>query len=435
MADAAIAPTPTPTPTPAPAVNTFGIPISLAGGSPVPVSTGTPTPTLPPTINSGNIQPQAPIPYNTPAPTPTYPVASLDTTLPTPVATPTEDSAQSLTQMLETLNNQMTGKTTAQTTAETNAGIPDINNTITDLTAQLTGLQNEASAIPISLQNSAAGRGITANGLAPIQEGQLRDNAVQALTVSTLLAAAKGNLADAQSKADAAVAQQYGPIQAQIDAATANLKLIQDSPDYSNEEKAQAAQQTDIQNQKQAALDAAKTSAQNILTIAMNAAQNGADAQTLQKITQATTPEAALAIAGASGAGKADTSVQSVNGRKVLINNQTGATIKDLGADVGTPTAADQKSNAISTIQSGLNTTTQVPGSPGVYVMDSNGNITPQGWTYMLSQAPSVGLTRADMIKNFGSYLVNNGGTISSKFGLTPVEIRSVTGSLTGTSQ
>jgi hypothetical protein len=98
-------------------------------------------------------------------------------------------------------------------------------------------------------------------------------------------------------------------------------------------------------------------------------------------------------------------------------------------------TQAEQKTASISDIQSGLTPGTTIPGSQGIPVLDDSGNITPEAWEYMLKNAPTQGLTRADLVKNFGSYLVNAGGTVSSKFGLTPTEIRSITGSLTSTSQ
>ena len=318
-------------------INASGFNVSaLPGqaGSLDPTLVPTPVPAVTTTINSSTLAPATPIPYTTPATVPTYPVGTLDTTIPTApaVPTPAETQVNNLTDMLKTLNTALLGKTADQTAAEAAAGVPTAQKTITDLTAQLSGLQNEAKAIPLSLQNDATGRGITAAGLAPIQSAQLRDNAVKALTVSTLLQAAQGNLANAQSMADKVITQKYGPIQEQITAATANLNLIINSPEYSLEEKNRAQAQLDAQNAKQAALDKAKSDAAAVLTTAQNAAVNGAGAITLQKITAAKTPAEALKIAGASGVTTAkNTQIVSIGGRQKLIDTKTGNTIRDLG--------------------------------------------------------------------------------------------------------
>lgn len=393
-------------------------------------------PATPPTINSGNTAPQQPILYQTPTPVATYPVGSLDTTVPTPPAPPTatETQANDLSGSLQKLNDLMTGKPADQNQAETDAGLPALQKTQNDLVAQLTGLQNEAKAIPLQLQNDATGRGITAAGLAPIQDAQLRENAIKALTVSTLLEATKGNIANAQAQADKVVAQKYDPIQAKIDAAKANLDLIMKSPQYTLDEKNRAQAQLDIQNARQAALDKAKGDSAAILKVATDAASNGADAITLQKITQAKTPAEALSIAGAAGSTKKlDTSVQVVNGQKVLINNQTGDTIKTLGPDLSAGGTATQKQSALASQFSNV----FVPG--GTFMgsggktptLDENGNITLEAFKSALQDWQAKGYTRTDFLKTFGYLLLGAGNKISPNYGLTPVEMKLVIGTLT----
>lgn len=414
-----------------------GVSAAPAVATTTPPPTPTPVPATPATINSGNTAPVTPLTPATPAPTGIYPVTALNPDVPTGAATltPEENSAQSLSDSLEGLNNLMSGKAADQSAADTAAGVDSDNATINDLSAQLKGLQNEASAIPIQLQTDANGRGITAGGLAPIQSAQLRNNATQALTISTLLQAAQGNLANAQAQADKVVASKYDPIQAKITAATANLKLIQDSPEYTTEEKNQAQAQLDIQNQKQAALDQAKADTASILSIAQTAAANGADAVTLQKITQATTPAAALAIsAGAGFASKAadvTTSTVNVGGRTLLINSKTGATIKDLGAS--SSTAAQTASSGIAQIQNSLTPQstfvgTNINGKAQTFnVLQGNGTFSVEGFKAAIADAPSVGLTRDDFLNAFGSYLIDPAtGTISKAYGLTPAEAKKI---------
>lgn len=395
-------------------------------------------------ITSAHLDPTATQqPYYTPSPTATYPVSTLDTSIPTPTPlTPAQTEAQGLTGTLKQLNDSLIGKSADQTAAEAAAGIPGLNETITDLSSQLTGLQNQAKAIPLSLQNESEGRGITAGGLAPISSAALRDNATQALTVSTLLDAAKGNLSTAQAKADAAVAAKYGPIQEQITAATANLNLILNSPEYTQEEKAQAQSQLDAQNAKQAVLDKQKADASTINTTAITAAsyignfKATADypsaATALNAISNASTPAQAQSIATATGLTKpADVSTQVVetNGRKQLIDSKTGAVIKDLGAApaaAATGTAAERASQSISNYSSKF-----VPGATlanGTPIIDQNGYITPAAFKAAIADAPANGLSREDFLKAFGYLLYAPGNVVSPAYGITPAEQKIVVG-------
>lgn len=397
----------------------------------------TPVPATPATINTSNTQSTQPIQYSVPQTPPVYPVSTLSTAVPTAPLTPSEDDAQSLTDQLETLNNSLTSEPGDQTAANTAAGVDSDNATINDLNAQLTGLKNEAAAIPLQLQTDSQGRGITTGGLAPISSAALRNNATQALTISTLLSAAQGNLANAQAQANQVIAQKYGPIEAQITSATANLKLILSSPEYTNEEKAQAQDQLNQQTNAQNAVDQAKADSASILSIATTAAANGADAVTLQKITNATTPAQALAIASGSGfyakAAAVKTQVATVNGETLLINSDTGETIKDLGpAD---STAAQSSSKAITAYQGAFvaGSTfqgTNVNGQAQTFqTLNANGTLTTQAFSAAIDEAPSQGLSRADFLTAFGYLLVDpKTGTIDPSYGLTQTEIKKITG-------
>ncbi len=415
----------------------------LAAGLPAP----TPVPASPSTINSDNTKPTSPIPYTTPQPVPTYPVGSLDTTIPTPVAAPTpaETQANDLTASLKALNESIVGKSAYQVEQNTAAGVDTAQKTVTDLSAQLVGLQNEAKAIPIQLQSDAAGRGITAGGLAPIQSAQVRDNAVKALTLSTILEAAKGNLSNAQAIADKAVAQKYGPIQEQITAATANLNLIINSPEYTLEQKNRAQAQLDIQNKRQDALDKAKDDAKLTSTVAITAAQNTATfkptvnypsvSTALTAIANAKTPAEATRIATEAGLVKPvdlQTQTVEVNGRKLLIDSNTGKTIKDLGAattGTGGNTAGERETSAISTFQGSFVPGATFQGSGGTTpVLDKNGNLTLEAFKSAISQAPSKGLSREAFLKAFGYLLVDPKGNIASSYGLTEAEKKLITG-------
>jgi hypothetical protein len=293
----------------------------------------TPGVTVPDTITSESLAPAAPMPYATPNPVPIYPVDSLDTSLPPLEATQSEKDASDVSKRLQALNDSLVGRSAFQAQQDNAAGLPDLYKTQTDLTSKLKAIQNEAKAIPLLMQQQAEGRGITAAGLAPIQASESRRNAIEALTVSTLLEATRGNIATAQAMADRVVAQKYGPIEEQITAAKANLELIMNDPKATLEEKNRAQAQLNIQNKKQAALDALKENSKEIFKIATDAAKNNADAITLDRISKAKTKEEALRIAVEAGvAVEEDTQLTDIGGRRVLINTKTGEVIKDLGS-------------------------------------------------------------------------------------------------------
>lgn len=291
--------------------------------------TPTPTPTAPTAITPEAMTgTAAPLPVSSPTQTNPYPVATLAE--PDFSMNPEQKQASDLTKSLETLNNSLVGKSAYQTQENTAFGVDAAQKTITDLAAQLTGLKNEAAAIPLQLQQGAADRGVTTPLLGAQENSRLRTNAIAALGVSTLLAAAQGQLANAQSLADKAVEQKYGPIEEQIKAGMANLQLIQDSPEYTLAEKKQAFQMQQYLQQQSDATAQQKADYTNVLKISVDAASNISSfkatpqyqtaAQALQAMSQATSPEQALQIAASVGL----TTTTSTAAPKIIGSASTG---------------------------------------------------------------------------------------------------------------
>lgn len=257
-------------------------------------------------------------------------ISKLDTTVPDLIATEQEQKQSSLSDTIQGLRTSLLGESAVRATAEEKQDIPGMIKTQSDLSSQLKAIQNEAQAIPLQMQQDATGKGITAGGLRPLETARLRTNAIQALGVSSLLEASRGNLATAQTLADRAVAQKYDPIKAELAASIANLETIANDPRTSLQDKNRANKQLALQKAKDAEITKQADDAKTILTTAQEAAKNGADALTLQKIQNAKTPLEAITAAG-KFSGKQDTSITEVGGKNLLINNQTGETIKDLG--------------------------------------------------------------------------------------------------------
>lgn len=250
-------------------------------------------------ITSQTITPSPSINYKTPEEVPVYPVANLGMTQMT--LTEPEQEVSDLDKRIRDINDAIAGKPLYKNEQEKNYDIAGKTQTITDLTSQLNTIKNEAQAIPLQMQQDSTGRGITAGGLAPLQTARLRTNTIQALGVSSLLEAANGNLATAQTLVDKAVEQKFAPLEAERDAKLANLELIIKSPEYSLADKNRAMAVDSYIKQQATIKEKAKQDMKDIWSLAMEAAKNGADALTLQKIQNAPTPEEALRIATEAG--------------------------------------------------------------------------------------------------------------------------------------
>lgn len=113
---------------------------------------------------------------------------------------------------------------------------------VLDLTNQANALIAESKAIPIRIQQEAqmGGANVTKGGLAPIQTAQLRNNAIQALSVSSLLTASQGNLSLALDQVDRAVKAEFEPLKAELEAKRANLEMLMNDPAITREEKRRA---------------------------------------------------------------------------------------------------------------------------------------------------------------------------------------------------
>jgi hypothetical protein len=252
-----------------------------------------------PTINSTTLGQQPSINYTTPTQTPIYPVGGLNSIDPL-APTDQENKASDLSTQLQDLNNQLLGESQQRGQLEQQAGLPELQKTQTDLSSRLTALKNEALAIPLQLQQEATGRGVTAGGLQPIQTAALRNNAIQALSTSSLLEASRGNLTLAQDLVDRAVAQKFDPIRERIDAAQKNLQLILNDPKTSLQDRNRAAQQKAIQDAKSAQL--AKTEATELAKGKAVLEYAGiADARTLRDMQNAPDAVAVLQIAAQKG--------------------------------------------------------------------------------------------------------------------------------------
>lgn len=117
--------------------------------------------------------------------------------------------------------------------------------------------------------------------------------------------------------------------------------------------------------------------------------------------------------------------------------------LKDMGIDVDSfssqPTLSEDKSSATpqgtaaerSAAALGQYSSAFVQGAKltdGTPIIDGNGFITPVAWKQAIDDAVASGVSRSDFIKTYGYLLYSPDGTVSSSYGLTPIESKLVVG-------
>lgn len=211
--------------------------------------------------------------------------------------TGSEMKAQGYSDKLTDLNKLLYGESAYRANQEDAQGMDKLLKTQNDLTNRFNAIKAQQDMIPLQIQQESAGRARTAAGIAPIETGRLRNNAIDALTTGALLQASQGNISTAQTLIDRAVAQEFDPIKEQIAIVEKNLKIIKDSPLYSLEDKNRAEQQLAIQEQKRAEIAQQEADRKEKLGIAGEAAKYGATSEEIIGVSQAETIEEALALA------------------------------------------------------------------------------------------------------------------------------------------
>lgn len=234
-----------------PQLNTFGQDITKYGGSVVPTSTI-------PAINSSMLQQQPTITLPPPPP-PLNPQAT-NVSVPSPLQIVTDANAQTATdQKQSSLLNSIADLTkdspslsTLQLQQENQAGIPGLNKTVNDLTTQIMGLNDQATAlqneaqytIPNQATIDATGRmstaGLNSQTQIALRQNQIKQGAIatQALTLKAAYYAANGNLSLAKDAADKAAQVQFDAQQQQLNYQKAQLDAL--APTLNREEQARA---------------------------------------------------------------------------------------------------------------------------------------------------------------------------------------------------
>jgi len=236
------------------------------------------------TITSDQLNPATPItlPHPPPSSNPDGTVAGATTpdinkiiASLTPAPTDADTQNQAILDSIAQLTGQDTGKTEALAQEKINAGVPDLQKTLTDLNGQITTKNAEYSQLDAQQQADLAKAEATSRSAfdytgssGAIQRQALALKATKAAEIGMLAARAQavsGNLTTALTIAQNAVDAKYAPIEDDLKVKQAQLAAIQ--PELTKEEKTQAlAQQATLQQQQQDLADKKAQEKTNVST-------------------------------------------------------------------------------------------------------------------------------------------------------------------------
>ena len=176
------------------------------------------------------------------------------------------------------------------------------------------------------------GRGITTGIISGQTDRERRLAAADIGAETAILQAMQGNLTLAKQTAQDAIDLKYKPIEQEI---AQKLQLLElNAPQMTAEEKKRADITAGILQEQQQQIADKKQTENDISNVLAEAAKNQAPQDILQKIKTSTNLNDAILSAGSfiSPKEKAQTSIIQSGGRNILVDTQTGRTIKDLGA-------------------------------------------------------------------------------------------------------
>lgn len=281
-------------------------------------------------ITPGSLQPTQPLAV-TPTATPTIPdVKNL------PITEPAKPEAPSigtdLNKQLADLTSQLEGK---NVTSEVKAGTVDQQRELNNINTQIRMHQ----ARSLARQEEALKSGETLGFASGEAANVARTDAIRGMELAALAQAAQGNLSLATELTTNAVEEKYKQVIKNIE--TKRNNIIANYEQFNKTEKATADKLLLRLNDEDKFIKEKKKKEEAITTIGNQAAAAGAPISLVQKAIALGDVVQANALLSPYLAKK--TSITEVNGRKILVNEQTGEIIKDLGEAPSTlkpPTAA-----------------------------------------------------------------------------------------------
>lgn len=261
-----------------------------------------------------------------------------------------EDGANTQSSSIDRINKLMDStltKTADTARANEEAGVnkakEDYNTysqQLNDINANITGLANEAKAIPLKVQENALA-GSTRGGNAPVNADMLRTNAIKALTQSSLADVLTANINNsvirynmAKEKSQQAIDLKYKPIEDEIANLKEQLKLNKDYITDPADIKRLEAQELII-NERERLLTEKKETEKDISSVKLEIAKNGGDPNL---VNGATSLSDAIDKAGSSLKTPSTEVIKLGDNQAYLIDKTTGKIIRAFGGGGGTGT-------------------------------------------------------------------------------------------------
>ena len=259
-------------------------------------------PTVPAMIIGEDIKPFTPITPVTPTLKPPESIKGISEGITEVPLTKEETQADELTQRLLKISEGLEGKGAFRREKEKEFGAITEEQSIQDLSTRLKDLERREAVIHTEYEGAAAaGKGVLAPFVTGERDARLRQNAVEALTISSLVDAHQGRLTSALRKVERAVNEKYGSLIEEQDIKLKNLEILTKSPALSRAEKDRAEKRKLIEENRKKQLEEEKEEQKEIWKIATDYAKeaqqsgifNSVTADTIQK---AKTKEEALRI-------------------------------------------------------------------------------------------------------------------------------------------
>jgi hypothetical protein len=196
------------------------------------------------------------------------------------------------------LSRQLQGKGAALQQAEVQARIPEQQQQLNDVMSQINTLNQDALAEQIKIEGKPIASEFASRQIGAVE----RMRTVKVLGLSAVASALQGNIALARDYATKSVDARFQPLEAELETLKQQLEFNKDN--FTRAEKIRADKLAIALDERKTQLSVEKEKQKQISDIALEAAKNGADADTINAIMSSTDLPTALGAARATLAKK-----------------------------------------------------------------------------------------------------------------------------------
>lgn len=209
---------------------------------------------------------------------------------------PIQQERTNLSTSLQERLQGLLGKGARTTELEAAAGVPQSVKQLQELNTQIAQKTGEFNKASVNLEANAGANGVNLGVLTGQQAAIRRQQAVEVGALTSVAQAVQGNIALAQQTAERTVDLEFADKEQEVKNLVMLLDLNQEN--LSTAEKKRAEQLSFVLTERQNQIEQAKEDRKQVLNLSAEAAKGGADNLTLSKMSQAKTPDEALAIGG-----------------------------------------------------------------------------------------------------------------------------------------